>query len=90
MKTPFAYVVLVEYGRYVYAVSAHSDIDDAEDALRGYAATFLANGDEFPDHEIVEAFADDGGRVSVFACAMRDKIQTSGEVEPFTRRQVVA
>jgi hypothetical protein len=91
MKTPpFAYVVLIRRGRDIDAVSVHPNLDDAEDALRAYAARSFDNGDEYPDHEIVETFVEDGAQVRVFAFVMWRKIQTSFELEPFTRRQVVA
>ena len=90
MKTPFAYVVLIERGCDIEEISVHPNLEDAEDALHGYAANTFVGGDEYPDHEIVETFAEDGARVRIFAFVMRRKVQTSFELEPFTRRQVVA
>jgi hypothetical protein len=82
MKKPFAYVLHIERDSAEHLVSLYQSLDEAENALRAYAATIFAGPG---DDEIVEMLAEDGLHVRIFACVMKRNTQISTELKPFTR-----
>jgi hypothetical protein len=81
MKEPFAYVLYI-YSRTREFVSLYQSLDEAEEALRDYAASTFVG---LCDGEVVEALAEDGIRVRIFACTEKRNMQTSTELQPFAR-----
>jgi hypothetical protein len=82
MKTPFAFVLYIERDNDERLVSLWQTLDAAEEALRDYAASTFVG---LCDGEIVEALAEDGIRVRIFACTEKRNMQTSTELQPFAR-----
>ena len=82
MKEPFACVLHIEHDNAEHLVSLYRSLDEAEDALRVFAATvFVGLGED----EIVESLAECGEHVRLYSCAMKRGKQISTEIQPFTR-----
>jgi hypothetical protein len=78
---PFGYVLFVELDRYGLQVTIWETLNEAEAALRDVAASIWP---DLRDDEIVEVFAEAGGRVHLYACTVKRNVQSSAELQPFT------
>jgi hypothetical protein len=81
-KAPFAFVVCIEPNA---RLLVHRNLEEAENALRDYAASVFVGA--CSDDEIIEMLAETGHGVRIFACSYdaRRRIQASVEVKPFAR-----
>ena len=82
MKEPFAYVLYIDRGTDGPLVSLYQSLDEAEHVLRNYAETIFVGP---ADDEIVEALAENGKHVRIFACTVKRNTQISTELKPFAR-----
>jgi hypothetical protein len=80
MKTPFAYVLYIGHDK--AEVSLHRTLDEAEEALRDFAATIVVGP---ADDDIPEVLAEDGVHVRLFALTMKRNKQSSVDLRPFAR-----
>jgi hypothetical protein len=86
MQRP-AYVLYIERDTEEHLVELYQSLDEAEDALRDYAATiFIAPR----DGDIVEVLAESGIRPRIFACTLVRGKQRSIELMPFATKERVA
>jgi hypothetical protein len=84
MKQPYAYVLYIDRGAKEHLVSGWQSLDDAEAALRDFAATIFVGP---TDDEIIEALAEEGIHARIYALTEKRGKQISVEVTPFQRRR---
>ena len=87
MKEPFAHVLYIEHDNGAHCVSIHTTLDEAEAALRAYAAMVFVDGESLADDEIIETLATYNEYARIYACTVKRDLQISTELAPFTQRQ---
>jgi hypothetical protein len=88
MKEPFAYALYVEHDNDEHYVSVHQTLDEAEAALRAYAATIFVGAND--DGEILEILAEHGEHARLFACTAKHNVQYSTQLVPFADGKAAA
>jgi hypothetical protein len=77
---PFAYVFYVEHDNDEHYVSVHSSLDEAEEALRAYAAAIFVDGESLADSEIADILMEYNEHVRIFACTVKRGVQISTQL----------